>query len=104
MSAAQEAIVRKFLTVYDYLPEELPYDWMSLDGPYLEGRSFFPFPDEVFEAYEATRNSAEDRARDADDYAQDFGALEMQLGIYPWEWLVERRKKDAVHASTRLLR
>jgi hypothetical protein len=95
MSAAQEAIIRCFLRERGLRPKGLPYDWMDLDGPYLdECPGFYPIPDDVLQAYEATRNNPEDRERDADSYAEQFAETERQLGIYPWEWEGERRKKN----------
>ena len=68
MSMHQEQIVRDFLNQRMPSWQRMPYDWMDFGVENLDMMGLLPIPDEVNEAYIATRVNPMDRARDEPEY------------------------------------
>lgn len=70
MSMEEERIVRGFLQ--QKLPQwqTLPYDWLDFDIEDLDTMGLANIPQDVIDAYRATRNNPHDRARDEMDYGK----------------------------------
>lgn len=72
MSTEQEAIVRQFIEECGFEVTSLPYDWLDMDDIEFLDSAFAPIPDEVLEAYNATRSNPEDRERDLPSYVDNY--------------------------------
>ena len=75
MSAEQEAIVRAYLVSCTSGNDReawayYHYDWMSGDVESLNELGFFPIPEVVLDAYDATRTCEADRSRDEPLYGK----------------------------------
>jgi hypothetical protein len=68
MSMQQEQIVRDFLDQRMPSWRQMPYDWMDFRIEDLDMMGLLPIPDEVNEAYIATRVNPADRSRDEAEY------------------------------------